>query len=85
MEQRCCDHACEHDGERQSIRLVHERSTVSGAIMLAATGRFGLVLANLPDARRLAGELQDEAAARGCVILVEDRGEGRADLRVRLA
>ena len=84
MEQRCCDHACEHEDERLSARLVHERSTVTGAILLAARGSFGVVLANLPDARQLAGELQGEAASNGVVILVEDRGDGRADLRVRI-
>jgi hypothetical protein len=84
MNERCCDHACDHDDQQAEIRLVHERSTVSGAILLAATGRFGVVLANLPDARLLAGELQGEAASNGVVILVEDRGDGRADLRVRL-
>lgn len=83
MNEPCCDHACEHESERASMRLVRERCTVNGAILLAATGRYGVVVANLPDARLLAGELHAAATTNGVEILVEERASGHADLRVQ--
>ena len=65
------------------MRLLRERCTVNGAILLAATGHYGVVVANLPDARLLAGELHAEATSNGVEIVIEERASGHAYLRVQ--
>jgi hypothetical protein len=64
-------------------RLAQGRDEVGGAILLVADGTYQVVIANLPDARMLAHEFRTEAARRGVELVLEQRGSGREDLRVR--
>ncbi|HEX9045133.1 MAG TPA: hypothetical protein VF802_08915 [Candidatus Limnocylindrales bacterium] len=77
------------DGTNGAHRRVRPRSRrelcreeVLGAILLASSGRYSVVIANLPFARALVRELADEADRHDVSLEVEDRGDGRIGLRV---
>ncbi len=69
--------------EEAANRRVRDRDEVMGAILLASGGRYNVLIANLPGARALAGELSREAARAGVDLVLEEDEAGRADLRVR--
>jgi hypothetical protein len=85
MNERCCLHADGHAPDAVEARLAHERVEVGGAILLAAGGRFGVRLVNLPDARLLADEVRDEAERQGVEVLVDEPQGGQACLVIRHA
>ena len=85
MNERCCLHADGHAADVEEARLAHERVEVGGAILLAAQGRFGVRLVNLPDARLLADELRSEAERQGVEVLVDEPQGGHACLVIRHA
>jgi hypothetical protein len=68
-------------------RSRHERGLeeVRSAILLASHGTYSVLIANLPGARGLVRELEDEALRNNVAIVVEDGGRGRLGLRVSRA
>ena len=53
-----------------------------GAILLASRGTYSVLIANLPSARALVRELEEEASRNNVALVVEDGGDGRVGLRV---
>jgi hypothetical protein len=73
---------CDRTRELAARRLERERDQVLGAILLASRGPFEVTLANFADAGMLAVELRPDARRKGVEILVEERRDGPAILRV---
>ncbi len=69
--------------EEAAHRRVRDRDEVMGAILLASGGKYNVVIANLPGARALAGELSTAGARAGVDRVLAEGESGRADLRVR--
>lgn len=67
---------------RRRTRRERGREEVLGAILLASRGTYSVLIANLPSARSLVRELEDEASRNNVALLVEDGGDGRVGLRV---
>jgi hypothetical protein len=71
--------------QRRRTRRERGREEVLGAILLASRGTYSVLIANLPGARSLVRELEDEASRNNVALLVEDGGDGRVGLRVTRA